>query len=250
MSGDTVQELTELIEEMRFCAKSWHDYSEAQKGFNTCIALTEIRQDRAAKAKTVDGESERARIESLAACWEAQAKRPIRDRIASLLRQADQKEAVDSVFAEAGDPSVGYCGGQTSEPPCGGCAGCLVAQALHYLPSWEQYLAVADRALATDAAAPPTDLATTKTAGDRPTYADVQRDPEYWIGGPGHEVASRTNCPHGYRLTDTCPMCDGASSKPDRLAAERALAEKVIDVGDWSALSRDELVRWLTRLRW
>jgi hypothetical protein len=42
----------------------------------------------------------------------------------------------------------------------------------------------------------------------QPTYADVKRDPRYWIAGPGRSVAEQTNCSHGYRLTDSCPMCD------------------------------------------
>lgn len=41
-----------------------------------------------------------------------------------------------------------------------------------------------------------------------PTVADVRRDPQYWIAGPGHALAEATDCPHGYRLTDSCPGCD------------------------------------------
>ncbi|MDT8915815.1 hypothetical protein [Amycolatopsis sp. PS_44_ISF1] len=40
-----------------------------------------------------------------------------------------------------------------------------------------------------------------------PTVADVAAAPEYWISGPGREIASRTLCPHDYALTDSCPGC-------------------------------------------
>lgn len=153
---------------------------------------------------------EQIRVESAAACWEAQAQRPIRDRIASLLRESDQKDVVESVIADAGDPNVGYCGGQTFDPPCGGCAGCLVAQTLYYLPSWGQYLAVADQALAMDAAAPPTPAAPgvagyvlgtcfRDTQGNRhregwsgdwyPTRERADEELAKWPGDKDHEVA-------------------------------------------------------------
>ncbi|MGW4114793.1 hypothetical protein ACWEFJ_28295 [Actinosynnema sp. NPDC004786] len=41
-----------------------------------------------------------------------------------------------------------------------------------------------------------------------PTIADVRRFPEFWVSGAGHAIASRTHCPHGYYLTDSCPGCD------------------------------------------
>lgn len=48
----------------------------------------------------------------------------------------------------------------------------------------------------------------TLTTLDRPTVADVRANPEYWIAGRGRELASRTDCGHGYNLTDSCPNCD------------------------------------------
>jgi hypothetical protein len=47
-----------------------------------------------------------------------------------------------------------------------------------------------------------------------PSVAAVRRDPQYWIAGPGYEFASRADCPHGYRLTDSCPMCDTEAATP------------------------------------
>ena len=43
---------------------------------------------------------------------------------------------------------------------------------------------------------------------NRPAPADVRRDPQYWITGPGRDAAHDTDCEHGYRLTDSCPACD------------------------------------------
>lgn len=40
-----------------------------------------------------------------------------------------------------------------------------------------------------------------------PTAEDVAADPEYWLAGPGREVARQTDCEHGYRLTSSCPNC-------------------------------------------
>lgn len=40
-----------------------------------------------------------------------------------------------------------------------------------------------------------------------PTPEDVQDYPEYYIAGAGRAVASRTQCAHGYYLTDSCPNC-------------------------------------------
>ncbi len=39
------------------------------------------------------------------------------------------------------------------------------------------------------------------------TIRDVARYPEYYIAGPGRDEASRTDCGHGYYLTDSCPLC-------------------------------------------
>jgi hypothetical protein len=41
-----------------------------------------------------------------------------------------------------------------------------------------------------------------------PTVDDVRRWPEFFIAGPGREVASRTECRHDYLLTSSCPGCD------------------------------------------
>ncbi|WP_439377454.1 hypothetical protein [Amycolatopsis lexingtonensis] len=54
-----------------------------------------------------------------------------------------------------------------------------------------------------------------------PTVADVLADPAYWIAGPGRAVADRTDCPHGYRLTSTCPPCDAEQERAAVDAAER-----------------------------
>jgi hypothetical protein len=40
------------------------------------------------------------------------------------------------------------------------------------------------------------------------TRADVSAYPVYFIHGPGRDVASSTDCGHGYNLTDSCPCCD------------------------------------------
>jgi hypothetical protein len=41
-----------------------------------------------------------------------------------------------------------------------------------------------------------------------PTHADVKAHPAYFISGPGRDIASSTQCAHGYYLTDSCPGCD------------------------------------------
>jgi hypothetical protein len=41
-----------------------------------------------------------------------------------------------------------------------------------------------------------------------PAPADVKAHPVYFIAGPGQDIASRTQCAHGYYLTDSCPGCD------------------------------------------
>lgn len=43
-----------------------------------------------------------------------------------------------------------------------------------------------------------------------PTPADVSAYPVYFILGPGADIASRTDCGHGYFLTDSCPVCGSA----------------------------------------
>lgn len=42
----------------------------------------------------------------------------------------------------------------------------------------------------------------------KPTVDDVRRWPDYFITGPGYDVARRTQCSHGYYLTSSCPGCD------------------------------------------
>lgn len=39
------------------------------------------------------------------------------------------------------------------------------------------------------------------------TPADVRRWPEFFISGAGRVLASKTDCGHGYWLTDSCPVC-------------------------------------------
>ncbi|MBP2323300.1 hypothetical protein JOF56_003685 [Kibdelosporangium banguiense] len=56
---------------------------------------------------------------------------------------------------------------------------------------------------------------------DAPTVADIKADPKYWISGPGRDVASRTKCPHEYRLTDSCPNCDADLELADAKATQR-----------------------------
>lgn len=52
-----------------------------------------------------------------------------------------------------------------------------------------------------------------------PTKQDVRDWPDFYISGPGRAVASRTACPHDYRVTDSCPGCDydqeQAANEPD-----------------------------------
>jgi hypothetical protein len=40
------------------------------------------------------------------------------------------------------------------------------------------------------------------------TPAIVRDYPHYYISGRGRPLADRTDCPHRYRLTDSCPGCD------------------------------------------
>jgi hypothetical protein len=43
-----------------------------------------------------------------------------------------------------------------------------------------------------------------------PTPADVARTPRLYLpaGARYHDLAARTDCPHGYSLIDSCPTCD------------------------------------------
>jgi hypothetical protein len=41
-----------------------------------------------------------------------------------------------------------------------------------------------------------------------PTPIMVKMYPDFWIAGPGYEVARRVQCEDGYYLTDSCPGCD------------------------------------------
>lgn len=36
----------------------------------------------------------------------------------------------------------------------------------------------------------------------------VAEYPDWFLSGPGREQAERTQCAHGYNLTDSCPGCD------------------------------------------
>ncbi|EFL12652.1 predicted protein [Streptomyces sp. AA4] len=40
-----------------------------------------------------------------------------------------------------------------------------------------------------------------------PSVGDVFAHPQYWISGAGHDAAHAAECPHGYRLTASCPCC-------------------------------------------
>ena len=40
------------------------------------------------------------------------------------------------------------------------------------------------------------------------TTADVKAYPEYFILGPGRDIAQNTLCAHAYTLVDSCPNCD------------------------------------------
>lgn len=40
-----------------------------------------------------------------------------------------------------------------------------------------------------------------------PTPVMVAMYPDFWIAGPGVDVARRVQCGHGYHLTDSCPNC-------------------------------------------
>lgn len=52
----------------------------------------------------------------------------------------------------------------------------------------------------------------------RITPSDVAAYPAYFLYGPGLVLAETTDCPHGYRLTDSCPGCgsdeDSGRSEP------------------------------------
>jgi len=40
------------------------------------------------------------------------------------------------------------------------------------------------------------------------THQVVAEYPDWFLSGPGREQAERTQCAHGYNLTDSCPGCD------------------------------------------
>lgn len=40
------------------------------------------------------------------------------------------------------------------------------------------------------------------------TRDDFRQYNIYFLWGPGRDIASRTDCGHGYNLTDSCPCCD------------------------------------------
>jgi hypothetical protein len=40
------------------------------------------------------------------------------------------------------------------------------------------------------------------------TRHDITAWPDYFLRGDGQSWATSTDCPHGYRLTDSCPGCD------------------------------------------
>lgn len=54
-----------------------------------------------------------------------------------------------------------------------------------------------------DELVPPDEVLARKLTAD-----DVRQWPYYFVDGPGREIASKTDCGHGYRLTDSCPGCD------------------------------------------
>lgn len=39
------------------------------------------------------------------------------------------------------------------------------------------------------------------------TVSDVKLYPHYYIAGEGRPAAEASKCPHGYWITDSCPMC-------------------------------------------
>lgn len=41
----------------------------------------------------------------------------------------------------------------------------------------------------------------------RVLVSDVKLYPHYYISGDGRDAATASKCTHGYRLTDSCPMC-------------------------------------------
>ena len=53
------------------------------------------------------------------------------------------------------------------------------------------------------------------------TPSDVRNWPHYFIGGPGTDLAHGTACPHGYRLTDSCPGCDADQENDDARPSAR-----------------------------
>lgn len=56
--------------------------------------------------------------------------------------------------------------------------------------------------LGRDVEVPPADV-----LAHTPTVHNVKAYPEYYILGGGYDVASATDCGHGYNLTDSYPSC-------------------------------------------
>ncbi len=67
---------------------------------------------------------------------------------------------------------------------------------------WTQADALAAFAAHRDMPAPPADVLAQPL-----TAAIVHQFPAYFISGRGRQIASKTDCGHGYFLTDSCPCC-------------------------------------------
>lgn len=66
-----------------------------------------------------------------------------------------------------------------------------------------------------------------------PTVDDIRRWPDYFISGPGREVAGQTRCRHDYLLTSTCPGCDAdyeATGLETGARLDRTGVDRVTDV--------------------
>lgn len=72
-----------------------------------------------------------------------------------------------------------------------------------------------------------------------PERETVIRWSHWWIQGPGHRVAERMPCAHGYNLTDTCPNCD-ADEEADATSTTETGRERPGE--HWNA----RLIRWRT----
>ena len=74
-----------------------------------------------------------------------------RDDLARALISKQHQEIAEEMEAESGPLEKGSCGGQTFDPPCGGCLACIFAQATAYdydEPQWSQWRARADQLMA------------------------------------------------------------------------------------------------------